>query len=376
MGFSIQIKAMLFVSLAVVALLPLGGCGQGAPTAAPVASVVSEPASHGELIRAYAPVITHGTASDQDFITAVDFDGDWISNNNWENQPGGDLSAHVYYSVIETETHWFLFYALFHPRDYTDDPCQESDGCHENDMESVQVVVAKDGTPYGHPVALETLAHGHIYLYKFDDMVKRGALRVRGAATLEEGHPVVWVETYGHGIHGKRIILVPHKVVYRVGEQAEDPEDLKDDDVAYRLVPIYDTLWQHRDEIGPGLAFDQPFDYRGKTLPANLDGEDYGQDKANTPWGYNQAIGDTLLRGDWFLDPAKALLYHATFEGDFATEYLHNPYLDDLGLGATPQAICTCPPAGVQSLTWICFDFWDALVDEATEVKNERQVDL
>ncbi len=96
----------------------------------------------------------------------MDFDGDWISNNNWENQPSGDLTAYVYYSVMETETHWFL----------------------------------------------------------------------------------------------------------------------------------------------------------------------YGADKANTPWGYNQAIGKELRRGDWFLDPARALAYHATIAGGFSTRYLYNPYLADLGL--------------------------------------------
>jgi hypothetical protein len=321
---------MLFTSAVVVVVLALGGCGQAAPTATPVAPVAGEPASHEDLIRAYAPVITQGTASDQDYITAVDFDGDWISNNNWENQPGGDLSAHIYYSVIETETHWFLFYSLFHPRDYTDEPCEKSGGCHENDMESIQLVVRKDGTPFGQLQAMETLAHQEIYLHPADDSVKGNALDAGSDVKLEDGHPVVNVETYGHGIYGKRIIMVPHKVVYRVGDQAEAPEDLKDEDVAYRLVPIYDTLWQHRDEIGPGLAFDQPFDYRGQTLAANFDGQDFGEDKANTPWGYNQATGDTLLRGDWFLDPAKALLYHASFDGDFSTEYLYNPYLDDL----------------------------------------------
>jgi len=117
-----------------------------------------------------------------------------------------------------------------------------------------------------------------------------------------------------------------------VGEQAEAPESLKDDDVSYQLVSIYDTLWVHRDEIGPGRAFDQPFDYRDNTLPSAIDGEDYGQDRANTPWGYNQEIGDTLSRGDWFLDPAKALTYHARFEGEFSRKYVYNPYLADLGL--------------------------------------------
>ena len=81
-----------------------------------------------DLARHYAPVIRQGVVSDQDYITAVDFDGDWIGNNNWENQPTGDLSAYVYYSVIESKRHWFIFYSLFHPRDYTYEDCATSGG--------------------------------------------------------------------------------------------------------------------------------------------------------------------------------------------------------------------------------------------------------
>jgi hypothetical protein len=325
----------LAVTSLIVSLLLLLGCGSQAPTAEPV-TVAQPHASYEELARHYAPVIRQGAASDQDYLTSADFDGDWIGGNNWENQPSGDLAAYVYYSVVETETHWYLFYSLFHPRDYTREPCEESDGCHENDMESVQVSIAKDGTSYGHPVALETLAHNHIYLYRFEDSVQKGALRVRGRATLEEGHPVVWVETYGHGIHGKRIRLKPSEVVYRVGDVPEVPESLDDEQVSYKLVPIYDTLWQQRDNVGPGRAFDNPFDYQGQILPYSFDGDDWGEDKANTPWGYNQEIGDALSRGDWFLDPARALAFHATIEGQFSTRYLHNPYLADLGLLEEP----------------------------------------
>ena len=311
----------------------LVGCG--ASTSMPP----TEPqpsASHEELARHYAPVIHQGVASNQDFITAADFDGDWIGNNNWENQSTGDLSAHVYYSVAETETHWFLFYSLFHPRDYTRDPCESSDGCHENDMESLQVVVAKDGTSFGRLLVVETLAHSHIYLYVADQSVKGNALPVKASARIEGDRPVVYVETYGHGIYGQRKILVPHAVIYRVGEQAETPEGLQDSDVSYQLVPIYETLWAHRDEIGPGQAFDQPFNYRGHILPATFDGQNYGEDKANTPWGYNQETGDALSRGDFFLDPAKALAYHVSFGADFSLEYVYNPYLADLELGSVP----------------------------------------
>jgi hypothetical protein len=301
-----------------VAACILSGCGSTSSTTVPTAMPNEPAASREELARYYSPIIYQGAASDQDYITAVDLDGDWIGNNNWENQPTGDLSAHVYYSVIETESHWYLFYALYHPRDYTDEPCEESDGCHENDMESLQVVVAKDGTSHGRLQAWLTLAHSHIYLYPFDDAVTRGALRRDGTGRLVEGHPAVWVETYGHGIYGKSYILVPGMVTYRAGDQAETPESIKDDDVRYELVSIYDTLWQHRSEIGSGQLFDNPFEYHGQILPASFDGEDWGQDKANPPWAYNQDIGDTLLRGDFFLDPAKALTYFAEVKGELS----------------------------------------------------------
>jgi len=322
-----HLRAITALSLVILVALAFSGCASSTPTAAP-----SPPASHQELARHYAPVIRQGVASDQDFITAVDFDGDWVGSNNWENQPTGDLSAYVYYAVVESETHWFLFYALFHPRDYTPKPCQETGGCHENDLESIQLVAAKDGTPFGKLLAVETLAHDAIYLYPLDSSVRPNVLKAAGQIRFEESHPIVYIETYGHGIYGTRRILVPGKVTYRVGDVAEVPEGIKDDNTSYRLVPIYETLWTHRDEIGPGRAFDQPFDYRGHILPAAIDGEDYGQDRANTPWGYSQETGDTLSRGDWFLDPAKALTYHARFEGEFSRKYVYNPYLADLGL--------------------------------------------
>jgi len=93
-----HLRAVTILGLAILVTLALGSCASPTPTAAP-----GSPASHQEMARHYAPIIRQGVASDQDFITAVDFDGDWVGNNNWENQPTGDLSAYVYYSVIETE---------------------------------------------------------------------------------------------------------------------------------------------------------------------------------------------------------------------------------------------------------------------------------
>jgi len=297
--------------------LLLTGCSVISPGPTPTPD---PSAFYKELAHRYAPVIRHVVASDQDFITTVNFDGDWVGNNNWENQPEGDLSAHVYYSVVETERHWYLLYSLFHPRDYTYDPCEDTSGCHENDVESIVMAVAKDGTSFGRLVVMGTLAHGDMFLYTPEPV---SSPDVQGPIELEEGHPVVWVQAYGHGIVGHPRIMLPHFIVYRVGERAEVPESLEDEDVSYQLVSIYDTLWAHRDEVGPGQAFDQPFSYRGYTLPARIDGDNHGADRASAPWGHHG--------GDLLLDPAKVLIDHVGTDGDFSWEYVFNPYWVDMG---------------------------------------------
>ena len=245
------------------------------------------------------------------------------------NTSQGNLRAYVYYSLIETRTHFFLFYSLFHPRDY--EPLCLPLLCHENDMESLELVVLKDGSPFGRLQAMETLAHSHIYLYWADPEVRGGRLRPRGPVLLSDGHPVVYVETYGHGIHGEPLRFKHGEIIYSPGEEAQRPASLNDQ-VHYKLVPIYSTLWARRDLTGDGLLFDSPFDYRGITLPGAFNGDDYGADRANPPWGYGQETGDSVVRGDWFLDPARALAYHAHFPDPYSREYTFNPYLADLGL--------------------------------------------
>ena len=279
----------------------------------------------------YAPILLHGAASDQDFPTRVDFDGDWVSNNNWENQPQGDLRAFVYYAVMETETHWFVFYSIFHPRDYTPEPCPTSRGCHENDLESLHLAILKDGTPDGRLQAMTTLAHGDLYLYTATPEVQGGYLKVQGPVQVEDGRPVVYIESYGHGIYGHPIPLEPSHVRYRVGEEAQRPSGISGE-ATYQILDIYDTLWARRHSIGPGKTFDRPFRYWGRRLPAAFDGDTFGEDKANTPWGYIQGRGWRLHRGDWFLDPARAWAYHARFSGPFSFRYRFHPYRADLGL--------------------------------------------
>lgn len=283
----------------------------------------------------WAPVIFQAAATDADFITRVDYDGDNIGNNNWENFSKFPKPAFVYYDVKETKTHWFLFYSLFHPRDYVNDPaCPVS--CHENDLESIQLTVRKDGTEYGKLEILETLAHDKIYLYTEEKGIKGERLSVRGPVSYYKKKPAVYVEEYGHGIYGGKNDSVSANptvnktVIYVYKGTAEEPKSIPAKNVGYDLIPIHDTLWQHRDCVGDGKCYDTIFDYRGVKLPAAFDGDMYEEDGANVPWGYDQAIGGDVVQGDWFIDPAKAVLFHAGPIPDFSTEYIFNPYIADL----------------------------------------------
>ena len=78
------------------------------------------------IAKQYAPLILQDMDRaplhdlQQDFITRVNYDGDWKSGNNWDNFDDyrDSLYAYVYYYLVETETHYFIIYSIFHPRDW------------------------------------------------------------------------------------------------------------------------------------------------------------------------------------------------------------------------------------------------------------------
>ena len=75
-----------------------------------------------QIAARFAPVFHQALGSSPrfDYITRIDFDGDWRGDNNWDNaaDEGRTLGATVYFNVSESVTHYFIHYAVFHPRDY------------------------------------------------------------------------------------------------------------------------------------------------------------------------------------------------------------------------------------------------------------------
>ena len=163
------------------------------------------------LAREHAPWIYNeidATGGRQDLPAPVDYDGNLDGDDNWENFPYCELVPTVSYAHLETATHHFLTYHVFHPRDW--EPFDLGlHMTHEGDGENLQVVVEKAG---GEVVMLFTQAHysgrvhcrdgagfasgeepAHPTLLLIDD---------EGRPNAHGKHAAVFIEARGHGIYG------------------------------------------------------------------------------------------------------------------------------------------------------------------------------
>ncbi len=103
---------------------------------------------YGELAKRYAPHVFQETSNENvwaDWLAAYDFDDSWSSERKFRQwQVKKELLAGVvYWSVIETKTHYFVSYVLYHPFDYT--PGHIDSPIAINTMTGATVVLAKRG---------------------------------------------------------------------------------------------------------------------------------------------------------------------------------------------------------------------------------------
>ncbi len=175
-----------------------------------------------DIARKWAPYIyqdVHEADADADFITDVNFDDDnFDASNNWHNQADTkyELKPVVYFWVVETGSHWYIGYALYHPRDWgeyvlVDKICTEDNpgfgdpsfGCHENDMEGLLVVVRRGGGLNGTPELMTTIHHSDLSCY-FAEGKDRAAIRCKNVGPLKvrDGRLVAYSEALTHAIYG------------------------------------------------------------------------------------------------------------------------------------------------------------------------------
>jgi hypothetical protein len=327
-------------AIAVLAVAPWG-CAEGGGMIGSTETALSaiDAADRAELALAWAPIHyqdvdqtgSHALGGAADYIARYDFDGDLDGRNNWDN--AGDsshpLEAHVYYSVVETASHWFIVYMLFHPRDWSD---SVFDGEHENDSEGLLATVARDGSTFGDLKSIVTVAHRDFFSYLPDGGDwSEGAEDLDGSVDLvsyEGGwHPLTAQQAKGHGLKARPYYDIDGDgVVYHPSpETAEVPSDPDDRDVLYRLVDIFesDGLWDSRDDSSLFASFGT---FAGDTSGGCGSGLfSCDSNAANAPWGWDDH-NDAPARGALATDPAGLIVEYFTIPEDVSFDYTYNPY--------------------------------------------------
>ena len=272
---------------------------------------------------------SHGLSGKADFVTKVDFDGDLIATNNWNNIANGnaDVRAYAYFSVVETSTHYFIIYAFFHPRDWTDNWFLYYWDEHENDLEGILTIVEKDGSLHGKALGIVTVFHSDFYSFRSADSgLVNGNETIDGTLTTINHNGIfrfkTAAEAKGHGIkaHSK---LQPggsdYVVYYPTLNAAESPIDIYDRNVGYQLIDLFETngLWDQRFNT---LLFSDAKSFK----------KSVGNGTANAPWNWddkNDGNNQGLLAGGMAYYPAHLVDEYFNGLGSISKEYVNNRYL-------------------------------------------------
>jgi hypothetical protein len=300
----------------------------------------------------HAPIIFQDADLDYakaDYITAFDYDENRIADDNWNHLRTyqNQLLATIYYSVVESDRYWFIVYAFFHPRDWTNFRDQE----HENDMEGILAIVLKDGTEFGRLIGIITVFHTNFYSY-----TPAGSPLVEGHEDIDgtlstmswngTEHAKVSIESHGHGVKAWPVAGDftgepggGDGIIYRPGRSPSDSQRLPssgdDRTVDYKLVNLFNDPWvQQLTEARRDRDNSAAFATWG-TLKGNDDDgcSPCGIDKAQLPWDWDDTGfpggEDGLPAGLLALDPA--FILNDYFNGTVTQNtYSDNWYLASL----------------------------------------------
>jgi len=331
------------------------------------------PTGEETLAFRHAPVLLqkiHNRHKRADFITRVDFSHRWPKiHKNWSavwETVGGvyrhKLTAHAYYSVVETRTHFYLVYAFYHPQDWSafwGNPARSSQyeiDQHVHDMEGCLAVVPKcDDRRQERVEAVITISHHHFYSFagwETNGRKLEGTRSIAGSAEDLDG-PIrvtdrfsargeppyrfkLYSESGGHAIKGARKgwgaenRIVRYRPSLRRAEEPDETGFIREDDayfqtVRYKLVPIFAPggLWDRREDP-------RVFRTNNKGQDAFVELDEDGRmaaGSANPPWGWDDK-DDRHRPGEFARDPAHLVADYFSGMREFSREYVHNRYLE------------------------------------------------
>ena len=294
----------------------------------------------------FTSVPAAGCRPELDEFIAYNFDGDYRADNNWDNALFHNSPAAVYYHVTETTTAYYIGYAVFHPRDEGTNLASDPNS-HENDIETVMLMIQKDGSEMGRFEAALTMAHNKLNAYAETSGSDPGCTikpgpepNILSSAQPEDSgdaefdcsdggkHIVLDIEHGGHGIYRHGWIGGPCVVdygdlqrcyvwdrsandfnggdgnIYYPGDAGEIPSPRGNDrNVKYELLPI-DALWDRRYDVNP-LGGSQPEPYITWGGLRNCLDSPCKAD-AHAPWAiFHDVAGEKRHQSTWFEHPSQ-----------------------------------------------------------------------
>ena len=279
----------------------------------------------------WAPVIYLDTHDDADklgwdFFTTVDFDGDNVAGNNFDNIDKFEKTATAYYGYLKTDTHLYISYHYYWPRRWSDAiafPTQ-----YENVTRGVLMVIRiDDGSQYGSLELMETTTETSFWRYVPEDspLYESGTLvdgNIQWDTASGHARPIIYVDPESHNIKGWKTWDTAgfpgnNGVIYTWDYVAGTPQDLIGEST-YSLVALKDTLWTDRFDLGDTKVFNAFGKFAG----------DDASSKSLAPWAYtDQDLGASKPWGEILYDPASLVRRHYPLGwGTFSTEYTYNPY--------------------------------------------------
>lgn len=325
------------------------------------------PPDHETLAAEFAPAIFQslenptGTMVNTDLPTRVDFDGNWKARDNKAAAATTTMKASVYYSVVESKTHWFITYALYYPARHD----KNADKSFEHDFTGIVMVVDKatrsvkvvegvkvdDGTdtiiaykPSTSDVAstgqqnnLETFDVAELINGRYPLMITSGSHEACNWAKSGPTLPAVC----RHNVHAfsegatQGVLMTPGEA--QTFAQATENATTNIKEMQYELVPLGE-LWARRAFVGNELLWEkvsvyEPIDLRpakyNDTEPIvwpNRLVSDEEPSFGKPPFAWLKLASETN-QGQWLFDPAYLLMVRYNFGADFSAEYCVNSFL-------------------------------------------------
>lgn len=257
------------------------------------------------IITQWAPIIyqvdrSDGLTAQQNIFTLVNFDRDWRLNNNWYNLRFYPLDRVMYYSLLESDTHYFIGYYQYYPRHI-------GSGEHEHDMSGVLLAVGKTSDGAGRLDMLVTYSNNKWQNWDGSQVL------------MEEGNPVLTISAATHEIaaSGKHNRLLRTDGIHVIAsaenliKAGDNKAQQGGSHTGYRLVSLT-QLWDHCQEIGQGRVFAR-WGYF----------DSYNAVKVTAPWIWNHHQNNWLTKPGELIQCLKGIPIKSI-------PYRSNPYQNQL----------------------------------------------